>query len=48
MPSIPTREFIKNKKPFEAWHAQHPGGSPIPDQVWKLVSLTLMSMASIK
>lgn len=38
MPSIPTKEFIKDKKRFEAWRAQRPRGSAIPDRLWKLAA----------
>ena len=38
MLQIPSPEFIKDKKHFEAWRTNRPKRSPIPDRLWRLAA----------
>src|SRR3990172_9453455 len=38
MLQIPSPEFIKDKKHFEAWRTNRPMRSPIPDRLWRLAA----------
>jgi hypothetical protein len=38
MPTIPTQQFLKDKKRFDSWRSRRPKRSAIPDRLWRLAA----------